>query len=226
MKHIAMTQVLLLLGLVPGSGFAQMDQGQAARSAPSSLQILRAQPILSLAGEQVPPVAPQVICADGLVTLNAQNTTLASILRAVASCTSAVVDMPPDVGTTRVAARLGPAQPTAIIAALLDGSLNYIILKSSRNPEQVRMVMVWPRQANTTGIGQESAATRTAPQTAVSQAVTATFIDENGVERLPSGLTQEEALLPPEELAKRFEASREQQRRIEGLPPLPDPPQQ
>jgi hypothetical protein len=219
-NYKAISRLVLVLAVVPGFAFAQRLPGKAVRPAPARLQQpAQVQPRRATTAEEMPPVAPQVTCTGGLVTLNAQNSTLASVMRAVSSCTNTAVDMPSSIGVSRVFAQLGPSEPAAIYAALLDGPLDYVILGSTRDPARVRIVIVKTR--GTTASGSNPAAPPQV-QPVARQIPVATFVDEKGVERLKSGLTPDEALLSAEELAQKFEAARAEQRIDDGLPP-PDP---
>ncbi len=68
--------------------------------------------------EQLPAVPPKVTFSNGLLTIVAENSTLADILRAVRAQTGAVVEVPPN-ATERVVAHLGPgpARECARLAA-------------------------------------------------------------------------------------------------------------
>lgn len=239
MKRMAIARLVLIFALVLGRSYAQRLPGQTARLAqyvtqhpapttalrPAPQQTTQVQSTPAIRWVEKPLTAPQVSCADGLVTLNAESSTLAEALRAIARCSGATVDIPSGIGATRVAAQLGPSPSRDLFAALLEGSLNYIILGSAQDPGQVRMVIVRPREAMAPGVDPQSSALRQT-QPAIAQApLVTTFFDEEGVERLPSGLTLDEALLSPEELVQKFEAARAQQRQAEGLPESSDQPQ-
>jgi hypothetical protein len=205
--HTTITPLVLVLALAAGCGFGQRIPKRSSSPVPSAPRpAAQTHPNAEFSPEQRLPTAPQVTCAAGQVTLSAENSTLDAALWAVASCTNAAVDVPPSVGDTRVAARLGPASPREVFSALLDGSLDYVILGSEWDPAAVSMVQVRLRQAMApAGMDQ-------AQPPMATQGNATTFIDHYGVERLPSGLTPEEALMTPQELAAKFEASREQQR--------------
>jgi hypothetical protein len=240
MKPRAIARLVLIFALVLGRSYAQRLPGQTARLAqyitrhpaptpalqPALQQTAQVQLTPAIRWEEKPLTAPQVSCADGLVTLNAESSTLAEVLRAIARCSGAVVDIPSGIGATRVATRLGPGPSRDLFAALLDGSLNYIILGSAQDPGQVRTVIVRPREAMAPGVDQQSAALRIGQPAEEQAPLVTNYFDENGVERLPSGLRPDEALLSPEELARQFEAARAQQRQAEGLPEPSDQPQQ
>jgi len=91
--------------------------------------------------EQMPPVAPQVIYRNGLLSIVAENSTLSDILHAVGARTGATVEAPPNLSSQRVAARLGPAAPREVLADLLSG-LDYIVVGASSDPDAIRSIVV------------------------------------------------------------------------------------
>lgn len=194
-------------GTISAQGVSRQNTGPKPAAQPEVL-------IASSPGFAQTPAAPQVICSGGEVTVSAENATLSSVLKAVAGCAGAIVHMPAAIGATRVMVRYGPVAPMMLFASLLDGSADYVILGSTRSSARVQMVIVKPHQAF---------ANSAQPAAGVNAlAVEKTFIDEEGVERLPSGLTAEEATLTPEELAQRFEAARQEQQRLDELTKHPD----
>jgi len=218
--HTQISRMTLALLLAPTLLFGQAVTRQALASKPMAQPAAVVQSPLKYSAEQQPVIAPQITCNAGMVTLRAENSTLASVLHAVARCAGAIVHMPAEIGTTRVVARYGPVQPMALFAALLDGSADYVILGAKRNQSSVQMVIVKPHQV--------LPASGQVPAQAASKqsAHPATFIDEEGVERLPSGLTEEESNMTPEELAQKFEASRQEQKRLDQLAQPIKPQQQ
>jgi hypothetical protein len=58
---------------------------------------------------------------NGELTIEAQNATLAQILRAVQSQTGASVDIPSSANNERVATTIGPGQPSVVLNTLLNG---------------------------------------------------------------------------------------------------------
>jgi hypothetical protein len=98
--------------------------------------------------EQQSPAAPQVTYRNGQLTIDAPNSTLSSILRAVQQQTGAAVDVPSGASNDRVAMMLGPGQPRDVMDALLHGSkFDYVILGVSGRPGAIQKVILTPRQA-------------------------------------------------------------------------------
>ena len=98
--------------------------------------------------EQLPPTPPQVRLQNGELTINAQNSTLSQVLRAVQSQTGASIDMPSGAGTERVVAQIGPGEPRDVLRTLLNGSrFDYVILGVTGNPGAISKVLLTPRQS-------------------------------------------------------------------------------
>ena len=77
---------------------------------------------------QMPPNAPRVSFEDGLLSIAAENSTLADILTAVKASTGATMDIPSSAGADRVWVTLGPGPARAVLADLLSGtSLDYVL---------------------------------------------------------------------------------------------------
>src|SRR4029077_10506946 len=80
--------------------------------------------------EQMPALPPKVRFSNGLLTIVAENSTLADIRRAVRGETGAVVEIPAN-ATERVVTQLGPGPPRDVLVSLLHGShFNYVMLGS------------------------------------------------------------------------------------------------
>ena len=85
--------------------------------------------------EQMPSVAPEVIYRAGMLTINAQNSTMNDVLAAVRRVTGAMIEKPPVGGADRVYAHLGPASPKDVLDSLFRGSrYDYIILGPLNRP--------------------------------------------------------------------------------------------
>jgi hypothetical protein len=88
---------------------------------------------------------PEVSYRDGQLTIVAQNSTLADILRAVRAETHASVDVPPS-ATERVVSHFGPGPAREVLAELLNGSqFNYVLLGSAADPAKLDRVILTPK---------------------------------------------------------------------------------
>jgi hypothetical protein len=100
--------------------------------------------------EQSPPTPPKVNFQNGELTINASNSTLSQVLRAVQLRTGASIDIPAGAGSERVVAQLGPGQPQDVLNTLLNGSkFDYVILGVNGNPGEVQKVILTPKQNGT-----------------------------------------------------------------------------
>lgn len=103
------------------------------------------QPLVPLTLEGMPAMPPEVSYRDGQLTIVAQNSTLADILRAVRAQTHASMDLPPS-ATERVVSRFGPGPVRAVLAELLNGShFNYVLLGSAADPAALDRVILTPK---------------------------------------------------------------------------------
>lgn len=102
--------------------------------------------------EQSPPTPPRVNFQNGQLTIDATNSTLSQVLRAVQSRTGASIDIPAGAGSERVVAQLGPGQPRDVLNTLLNGSkFDYVILGvNGGDPGAVQKVILTPRQGGVT----------------------------------------------------------------------------
>jgi len=100
--------------------------------------------------EQSPPTAPRVNLQNGQLTIDAPNSTLAQVLRAVQARTGASIDIPSSAGNERVVAQLGPGLPRDVLNTLLNGSkFDYVILGVAGDPGGIQKVILTPRLAGT-----------------------------------------------------------------------------
>lgn len=103
--------------------------------------------------EQMPAVPPKVSFVNGMLTIEAENSTLADILRAVRSKTGAVVEIPGN-ATERVVTHLGPGPARSVLASLLNGShFNYVMLGSPTNPDKVDRVILTSKAGAAPDVG-------------------------------------------------------------------------
>lgn len=86
-------------------------------------------PVQPIPLDAIAAVAPQVSYENNQLTINAPNSTLADILRAVRKQTGAEIEVP--AAPERVVTRLGPGPARDVVAQLLNGSrFNYVLLGS------------------------------------------------------------------------------------------------
>jgi hypothetical protein len=106
----------------------------------------------------MPAVQPRVLFQNGLLSIDAPNSTMTDVLNAVHRQTGAKIDVPAGAGGDRIVARLGPGQPRDVLASLLSGSkFDYIILGPPQNPAGVQRVILSRRQAGAAAAPSENA---------------------------------------------------------------------
>jgi hypothetical protein len=87
--------------------------------------------------------SPVVTYVDGQLTVNAENSTLAAVLKLIAEKTGAVIDVPAGSGQEKIFEHAGPGQPNDVLEQLLNGSaFNFIIVSSPQRPEQPAEVLL------------------------------------------------------------------------------------
>ncbi len=89
----------------------------------------------------------QVSCAGGQLEVRADNSSLNSILRAVAQCTG--MKITGGVADQRVYGNYGPAMPATVIATLLDGTETNVLLKETAQDQPAELILT-PRTAGPT----------------------------------------------------------------------------
>ncbi len=118
-------------------------------------------PVPQLPLDSIKPLAPQVTFQNGQLTIDAPNSTLGDILRAVKKQTNADIDIPE--ATDRVVTHLGPGPVRAVIAELLNGSrFDYVLVGSPEDPNVLARVVLVPKSGpdNPATAGQQQAKTQ------------------------------------------------------------------
>jgi hypothetical protein len=99
---------------------------------------------------QGPARVPKVTCADGQLTISANNSTLGSVLAAVHACIGVQIDIPEGIGGIRTFEELGPGPERQVLEALLSGTdFNYVIGSSDADPGKVETVLLMERTTET-----------------------------------------------------------------------------
>jgi hypothetical protein len=98
--------------------------------------------------EQMPAVQPRVSFQNGLLSIEANNSTMYDVLNAVKRQTGANIDVPLGSAADRVVTRIGPGKPRDVMASLLSGTkFNYIIVGPPQNPDGIQRVILSRRPA-------------------------------------------------------------------------------
>ena len=103
-------------------------------------------PLAPPTAEQTPPQLPVVTWDGNLLTIDAENSTLAAVLVALRAKTGASIEIPSSASRERVFVHLGPGQVRDIISSLLYGTeFDYIVETSDDDPDTLRSVVVTAR---------------------------------------------------------------------------------
>jgi hypothetical protein len=95
---------------------------------------------------QQPPKKPHVTCDGDLLTINADNSTLAGVLEAVRECTGAQFDVSERLAGERLFAAFGPGPVRQVLGALLSSTdFDYVIQSSASDPQKIQTVLVIAR---------------------------------------------------------------------------------
>jgi len=98
-------------------------------------------PVQQVPLDSMAPVPPQVSYQNSQLTIDAPNSTLSDILRAVRKQTGAEIEVP--VAPERVVTHLGPGSARDVIAQLLNGSrFNYVLLGSPADSASLTRVVL------------------------------------------------------------------------------------
>lgn len=91
----------------------------------------------------VPPVPPEVTFRDGMITLTAPNSSLASVLNAIRSKTGIEFEGADFGAADRLALSIGPASEADVLSAIFDGSrFDYVALGRPDSPTLVQRVIL------------------------------------------------------------------------------------
>lgn len=143
----ALLSVAVLCSVNPG--FAEVARGQKKTKKVETKKVELPPlpsgptgPVQQVPLDSIAAVPPQVTFQNNQLTINAPNSTLADILRAVRKQTGAEIDIPP--APERVVTHLGPGPARSVVADLLNGSrFNYVLLGSpSDDSTLTRVVLV------------------------------------------------------------------------------------
>ena len=149
---VLLSSALLCAG-IPAFGSPLAAQDQQPSRKPHNPRKKQAEPPPPLpsgpTGRPVPPmpldaiaaVPPQVTYENNQLTINAPNSTLGDILKAVRKQTGAEIEVPP--APERVVTHLGPGPAREVLAELLNGSrFNYVLLGSASDETTLTRVVL------------------------------------------------------------------------------------
>jgi hypothetical protein len=119
-----------------------LSSGVPTKFAPSRVPLQPMQDTIAANPAKAIGQHPQMVSyADGQLTINAENVTLAAVLQMVAEKTGAEIEIPPGTGQERIFEHAGPGRPEDVLAMLLNGSpFDFVIVGSPQGthvPTQV-----------------------------------------------------------------------------------------
>jgi len=181
----------------------------------------------------MPALPPQVRYSRGQLTIVAENSTLADILRAVRTQTGADVEVPPN-ATERVVAHLGPGPARDVLAALLNGThFNYVMLGSPAHPDSVNRLILTSKSGGAPDIERPVPAAQNTNQfQGDEQGVQGVDISEQPVDdpadNSPSGEAPQQQpnaqqVKTPEQLLRELQQQQQQQQQQQPPPGGPPP---
>lgn len=189
--------------------------------------------------EQMPALPPQVHYSNGQLTIVAENSSLADILRAVRTQTRAEVEIPPN-ANERVVGHFGPGPARDVLTALLHGiNFNYVMVGSPAHPDGVDRLILTSKSGGTPEPGTVMAAPppQANNEVPMDEAATSSPDADPPTEDAPeSANTNGEAPPPtpdgqqqvktPEQLLRELQQQQmlQQQQQQQGQQPAPPPP--
>lgn len=189
-------------------GADQSSSKAKKRPKPAPAPVVQpAAPPVVLSPEQMPAVPPQVTFSAGQLIINAPNSTLGDVLRAVRKQTGAAVDVPGN-ATERVVGRFGPGAPRDVLASLLNGShFNYVLLGSATNPYGLDRVILTSRS----GGDVQPASTQIAQQNQPGQSQASEETIDSAFEDAPDAQQQGADIFGTDDQAGQGQPAEEQQ---------------
>ncbi len=112
---------------------------------------------------------PIVTYNGGLLAINVEDATLATVLRLVAEKTGAAINVPPGTGNERIVEHAGPGEPRDILKDFLNGSpFGFIIVNSPDHPHELQQVLLFVKDRS--GDSQSISAGQTNPSAQIPDA--------------------------------------------------------
>lgn len=143
------------------SGPAQQSVIRAPQSQTAAVPLPAPDPAAAaqpLPEQLPPPTPPQVTYRNGMLTVQAMNSTLASLLTAIRNKTGIQFEGLEGGANERIAVSMGPAPEGEVLAAILGGSrFDYLVLDRPDSPGTVQRVLLTPRGGSPTGAGTQAA---------------------------------------------------------------------
>jgi hypothetical protein len=149
---------LLALLLFARGAIAQTAQGTPSRTTPTKILAAAAgAPAQSVSAPPtsggIPAVSPKITYEDGQLRIEALDSTLADVLRKVASLTGVTIDIPAGANSERMpVVDFGPGPARQVLASLLsDSGFDFLIQASGTDPGKIQNVLLIARDKKGSG---------------------------------------------------------------------------
>jgi hypothetical protein len=136
--------MLLTATLLPARAQDAAPPGLSESDIPAPAAAFPTRPV------DLPPRPPQVSCSGDQMTINADNSTLDSILAEVQKCIGVRIDIPGGSDGQRTYLHLGPGPTRKVLLAFLESTdFNYVLQPSDSDPTVIRSVLLMARTDGT-----------------------------------------------------------------------------
>jgi hypothetical protein len=204
----------------------------AAEPGPAPPQV---KPPVPLRPSQMPAVPPRVSYQNGMLTIVAENSTMADVIAQVRSATGVKIETVGGPSGERIAARIGPAPVREVILSLVQGSqYDFIILGALNDPQAVERVILTPKVGGSVSASAQPPRS-TQPNQPIYQAPPMETSDDDGNEGFAAPAPQPQATpgqpgqpndpnapaKTPEQLLEELRRMEEQRNNPQGRPQRP-----
>jgi len=167
----------------------------------------------------MPPVPPQVTYRDNLLTVQAVNSTLGSLLTAIRNKTGIQFEGAENAGE-RVAVSIGPAPEGEVLASIFNGSgFDYVAIAREDDPNIVQRVIITPKARGAGVAAAFSAAAQPQPQAQAQPEPDEEVPDEQVDNEAPQDTP---AQPPPAPAQAQQQQPQQQQEQQQAPPPTPE----
>jgi len=136
----------------------KLSSASGATAIPSNVPQVADLPVVAVAP---PKPRVEVHFNQGLMSIHADNASLAEVLVEVRRQTGADIQIPPGAEQEQVFSELGPASPREVMAALLNGSrFNFVVVGSESDPNTLRSLILTSRSGGGISMPAESSSTQ------------------------------------------------------------------
>jgi hypothetical protein len=175
---------------------------------------------------QQAPVPPRVTFQNGLLSIDAPNSTLGDILSGIRRATGATVEGPVS-SSDRMVVHLGPGEPRQIVSSLLSSSrFDYIVMSSPQQPNGINRLVLMARQGSPSSPVSVAGAPNAAVQQQRPSVVANTDDEEEEAPERDEDNSQPVVAQPAPEQQQQQQPQQLQQYTGQPMPPDQNAPQQ